>query len=267
MAMGGTEERNIILLGKLGAGKSHSGNGILGLTNHFKSEKGWSSKTLTCEYGSAERNGRKYRVLDTPGINSIKAMNDTIDVDTEIIRCLFCTSPGFHVIVLVLSADERLTSDDVKMVEKLDKVLGEKGFGYMMLAVTKMDDDYEKLEEQIESEEAIKKLYMKCNKRRVILGNNNREIPETCLQRFDKELESLVMKNRRNGEEYFRHKYYKKAGEILERDKADYMKDNEKVTSEQAMEKVRELAALGQSPRDEELRALVDRSHCSCTIS
>lgn len=263
-----SEERNIILLGKLGAGKSHSGNGILGIKDHFKSRKGWSSTTKTCKYGCADRNNRKYRVFDTPGINSINDMNETIDVDTEIIRCLFCTSPGFHAIVLVLTADERVTPDDVKMVEKLDYALGKKGFGYMMLAVTKLDDDdYKTLDKMIKDAEAIKKLDIKCQSRRVILGDNKREIPETCIKRFDEELEKLVQKNRLNGEEYFRHKYYEKASKILEKDKEDYLKKHPDVTSEAAMETVREIAALGQSERDEELRALVDRSLCRCAIS
>lgn len=263
-----SEERNIILLGKLGAGKSHSGNGILGIKDYFKSSKGWVSSTKTCDYGCAERNNRKYRVFDTPGINSTNDMNETIDVDTEIIRCLFCTSPGFHAIVLVMSADERVTPDDVKMVETLDYVLGKKGFGYMMLAVTKLDDDdYKTLDKMIEDAGAMKALDRKYQSRRVILGDSNKGIPETCIKRFDEELEKLVQKNRLNGEEYFKHKYYEKASKILEKDKEDYLKTYPNVTSEAAMEKVRELAALGKSQRDKELRALVDRSVCSCAIS
>nr|XP_022303233.1 GTPase IMAP family member 4-like [Crassostrea virginica]XP_022303234.1 GTPase IMAP family member 4-like [Crassostrea virginica] len=265
--MASGEERNIILLGKLGMGKSQSGNGILGLEGHFKTKKGWSSSTKVCEYGYAKRNGCTYRVFDTPGINSFEEMKE-IDVDAEIIRCLFCTSPGFHTIVLVVSADERVTKDDVKMVEKLDDFLGHKGFGYMILAVTKMEDDgYEMLDDMIKKNKAINDLDTKCQSRRVILGNKADGTPEKCIQRFDEELEKLVQKNRMIGEEYFRHKYYEKASKILEKDKEDYMKKHPDVTSEAALEKVRELAALGQSPRDEELRALFNPSYCRCAIS
>lgn len=259
-----SEVRNIILLGKLGAGKSHSGNGILGLENHFKTKKGWRSGTLTCEYGSAKRNGRYYRVFDTPGINSISEI-DKIDVGTEIKRCLFCTSPGFHAIILVMSADERITKEDLKMVETLNDVLGKKGFGYMILAVSKMDDDYSELNEMIECETAIKELDKNCQKRRVIFGDNNKETPERCLQRFDEEVDKLVLKNRKTSQEYFQHELYEKASEILEKDKKDYKKLHPDATPEEIEEQVRRNAALGYSPRDQELLDLLKKTGC-CVI-
>lgn len=259
------EERNIILLGKLGAGKSHSGNGILGLKNHFKPKKGWKSGTLTCEYGCAKRNGRYYRVFDTPGINSIKQI-DKIDVDTEIKRCLFCTSPGFHAIILVVSAEDRVTMDDVKMVDKLNDVLGKKGFGYMILAVTRTDDDYSDLNRRIEEEPAIRELDKKCQKRRVIFGNNNTETPEECLQRFDEEVDKLVLKNRKACQEYFKHELYEKASEILEKDKKDYKKVHSDATPEEIEEQVRRNAALGFSPRDQELIDLFNKKTGCCVI-
>ena len=256
------EDRNIIFLGKLGVGKSHCGNGILGLINHFTSVKGWNSGTRECEYGSATRNGRRYRVFDTPGINSIKDANNTVDVKEAITRCLLCTAPGFHALVLALSSDDRITNEDVEMVKSLEKILGKQGYEHMILAVTKMDEDYVLLEKLIAQQDQIKSLDEKCQSRRVIFGNNNQIIPVTCLKRFDDELEKLIVKNRLKGQEYFEHELYAKASRILEKDKEDYMKKHPDVTTDFAMEEVRKEAASGLSPRNPELLKVINRSCC-----
>lgn len=205
---------------------------------------------MTVECGSATRNGLKYRVFDTPGIDSYD------QIFTEIKRCLFCTSPGFHALVMVLSADERMTIDLIKMLKKFEEIVGKKGFDYMIIAVTKMNDDYDLLNQMIQLGTEIKLFDAKCQSRRVIFGENNTKIPDKCLQRFDMEVEELIKKNRLKGQEYFEHDDYKKASYILEKDKLDYLKCNPKVSSEDAMEIVRVNAALGKSPRDEELRQI-----------
>ena len=72
---------------------------------------------MTVECGSATRNELKYRVLDTPGIYCLNIDDQkNIDIFTEIKRCLFCTSPGFHALVVVLSADERMTNNQIKII-------------------------------------------------------------------------------------------------------------------------------------------------------
>nr|XP_022309546.1 immune-associated nucleotide-binding protein 13-like [Crassostrea virginica] len=255
--MGSVSERNIIVFGPQFSGKSHCGNGILGIKNHFKVRKGWSSYTMTIECGSATRNGLKYRVFDTPGIECSNIDDQkNIDIFTEIKRCLFCTSPGFHALVVVLSADEIMTNNKIKMLKHFEEIVGKKGFDYMIIAVTKMNDDYDLLNQMIQGEPEIELFDAKCQSRRVIFGANNTKIPDKCLQRFDMEVEELIKKNRLKGQEYFEHEDYEKANSILEKDKTDYLNCNPKVSSEDAMEIVRVNAALGKSPRDDELRQI-----------
>lgn len=258
------EERRIILLGKLGAGKSHSGNGIMGKKDYFKSKQCWSSVTRQCEYGVSIRNGYKYRVFDTPGVNSPKRLEKEVDVDTEIRRCLFCTSPGFHALVLVLSAAERLSKEDIEMLDKLDKLLGEKAYKYMILVVTKLENDESILTDMIASSPEVSALNVKCEERRVIFGDDKKNIPNECLEKFDEVLSELIKENTKRHSTFYRHKYYDKATCILELDKKDYMKKNPEVSHSKAMEIVRNEAAVGRSPRDSELRTIADGC---CVIS
>lgn len=85
---------------------------------------------------------------------------------------------------------------------------------------------------------------------------------------FDLEVGELIKKNRMKGtKEYFEREDYKKASSILENDKTDYLKCNPKVSSEDAMEIVRVNAALGKSPRDEELRQITKGQPGLCVMS
>nr|XP_034324407.1 GTPase IMAP family member 4-like isoform X1 [Crassostrea gigas] len=259
------DERRVILVGKLGAGKSHSGNGILG-TKQFQSEQCWSSVTRRCDYGTAVRNGIRYRVFDTPGVNFPEDIRDGIDVETEIRRCLFCTSPGFHAIVLVLSATERITREDLEMLKNLDTMLGESSFKYMILVITKLQNDESRLNEMIARAPEVAKLNVKCEARRVIFGKDENKIPPECLQKFDEVLTKLIKQNKRYGKEYYRHKYYDQATAILKLDKDDYKKKHPEISDSEAFEIVRNEAAIGLSPRDSELLKIKDQD-CQCIIS
>lgn len=86
----------------------------------------------------------------------------------------------------------------------------------MIIAVTKMNDDYDLLNQIIQGEPEIELFDAKRQSRRVIFGENNTKIPDKCLQRFDMEVEELIKKNGLKGQEYFEHDDYKKASYILE---------------------------------------------------
>lgn len=245
-------ERNIIIIGNLGAGKSHSGNGILG-KHVFESKRCWSLVTKRSTYGSCERNGLNYHVFDTPGINPSPNMQKEYDVKTEIRRCLMCISPGFHAIVLVLSADERITKD---VTELLDDILTDNAYEYMIIVISKLENDNDALEELMDEHHRLIELYKKCGRRLVIFGNDQETIPIQCVEKFDDILTELIKKNRDSRKEFYTDKYAGEARKILEKDCYDYTKNNH-VGEKAAFEKVQIIAAEGDSPREKELRDIL----------
>lgn len=249
------EERRIVLIGKLGAGKSHSGNGILGQPV-FQSKRSWKSVTKSCSYGTNLRNGLLYRIYDTPGLNSTKEVKDELDVQTDIRRCLFCTSPGFHAIVLVVSGTERFTAEDMKMLENMNETLGKKAYNYMIVVITKIENDENELNAMISECPEIAKIISDCGNRRVIFGDDKRAIPFESVTKFDDVLTELIKINAKNGDEYYTHKLYEKATKILNKDANDFIKKNPQTSKNEALEIVRRRAIEGLSPRDNDLLGL-----------
>ncbi|KAL1277335.1 hypothetical protein QQF64_024008, partial [Cirrhinus molitorella] len=184
-------ELKILLMGEKAAGKSSTGNTILG-------REEFNLKTSAqCVGRHGETADRHITVIEAPGWWRNEPVEESPELlKEEILLSVSLCPPGPHVVLLIIDVDNRFKEKERKAVQGHLDLLGKIFWSHTIVVFTHGDSLLDtSIEQHIESEgQDLQWLLDKCGNRYHVLNNQNRS-DHTQIKELLEKIEETVKKN------------------------------------------------------------------------
>ncbi|XP_056302242.1 GTPase IMAP family member 8-like [Danio aesculapii] len=163
---------NVVLLGRKGAGKSSSGNTILGRQAFIKAHSKESTSAFHVDVEPGIVYGLPITVYDTPGFTGRENQEEILKYDEVLRKC----ESGLCAFLLVLPSD-KFTKEDQETVRKIEELLTERRPDNTWIVFTRGDELEKKnktLNEFINDTRSLKNLVEKFGRFHVFNNNTNK---------------------------------------------------------------------------------------------